>query len=126
MKVVPLIQERTKLLPEAGEQARFLFADFEEYDETSWQKVMAKEGVADVLDAGLTALEGLGEWSADAVEAALRALPEQLGIGAGKTFQPLRVAVTGSSVSPPLFESIAALGRQRSLERVRRARQELG
>jgi len=126
MEVAPLIQERTKLLPEAGEQALFLFEDFDEYDEKSWQKVMTKEGVADVLDAGLDALIGLDDWTADAVEAALRALPEQLGLGAGKTFQPLRVAVTGSSVSPPLFESIAALGRERSLERVRRARQELG
>lgn len=126
MEVAPLIQERTKLLPEAGEQALFLFEDFDEYDEKSWQKVMAKEGVADVLDAGLDALIGLDEWTADAVEAALRALPEQLGLGASKTFQPLRVAVTGSSVSPPLFESIAALGRERSLARVRRARQELG
>ncbi|MGB8361878.1 MAG: glutamate--tRNA ligase [Acidimicrobiia bacterium] len=126
MEVAPLIQERTKLLPEAGEQAVFLFEDFDEYDEKSWQKVMAKEGVADVLDAGLDALIGLDEWTSDAVEAALRVLPEQLGLGASKTFQPLRVAVTGSSVSPPLFESIAALGRERSLERVRRARQELG
>jgi glutamyl-tRNA synthetase len=126
MEVAPLIQERTKLLPEAGEQALFLFEDFDEYDEKSWQKVMAKEGVVNVLDAGLDALIGLDEWTAEAVEAALRALPEQLGLGASKTFQPLRVAVTGSSVSPPLFESIAALGRERSLERVRRARQELG
>jgi glutamyl-tRNA synthetase len=60
------------------------------------------------------------------VETALRALPEKLGIGAGKTFQPIRVAVTGSSVSPPLFESIAALGRKRTLERIGRAQQELG
>lgn len=124
--VAPLVQERTKLLPEAGAQVVFLFEDFDEYDEKSWKKVMTKDGVADVLDAGLEALVSLDAWSADEVETALRALPDKLGIGAGKTFQPIRVAVTGSSVSPPLFEWIAALGRERTLERIERAQQELG
>ncbi|MCZ6740376.1 MAG: glutamate--tRNA ligase, partial [Actinobacteria bacterium] len=65
-------------------------------------------------------------WDATSIEATLRAMPESLGIGAGKAFQPLRVAVTGSSISPPLFESISALGRERTLERIGRARQKLG
>jgi glutamyl-tRNA synthetase len=51
---------------------------------------------------------------------------EELGIGAAKGLQPLRVAVTGSSVSPPLFESMAALGRGKTLERLDRARARLG
>jgi glutamyl-tRNA synthetase len=125
-EIAPLIQERTKLLPEAGEQVVFLFEDFDTYDDASWQKVMSKDGVADVLDAGREALDGLSAWDAPSIEAALRTVPEQLGIGAGKAFQPLRVAVTGSSVSPPLFESIAALGKDRTIERLERARKELG
>lgn len=125
-EIAPLVQERTKLLPEAGGQVVFLFEDFDRYDEQSWEKVMTKDGVADVLDAGRDALDGLDPWEAGPIEAALRAVPDQLGIGAGKAFQPLRVAVTGSSVSPPLFESIAALGRGRTLERLDRARKELG
>jgi glutamyl-tRNA synthetase len=125
-EIAPLVQERTKLLPEAGEQVTFLFEEFEEYDTTSWEKVMINDGVADVLDLALRTLEGLGDWSVNAIETALRALPERLGIGAGKTFQPLRVAVTGSSVSPPLFESLAALGRDRTLTRLKRARMHLG
>jgi glutamyl-tRNA synthetase len=124
--VAPLVQERTKLLPEAGDQVVFLFEDFETYDEASWEKVMAKDGISQVIDAGRAALEGLERWETEPIEAALRAVPEQMGIGAGKAFQPLRVAVTGSSVSPPLFESIAALGRERTLERLDRARKELG
>ena len=124
--IAPLVQERTKLLPEAGEQVTFLFEDFDVYDEASWGKVMTKEGVADVLDEGAAALEPLDAWDAESVEEALRKVPERLGIGAGKTFQPLRVAVTGSSVSPPLFESIAALGRERTMQRLERARRELG
>lgn len=121
-----LVQERTRLLPEAGEQVVFLFEDPETYDPDSWEKVMTKDGAAASLDAGIEALTTLGEWDPQAVEAALRRLPESLGVGAAKVFQPLRVAVTGSSVSPPLFESIAALGREKTLERLGRARQELG
>jgi glutamyl-tRNA synthetase len=124
--IAPLVQERTKLLPEAGAQVIFLFEDFESYDEQSWDKVMTKDGVANVLEAGRATLDEVEAWDAVSIETALRTVPDQLGIGAGKAFQPLRVAVTGSSVSPPLFESIAALGRERTLERLDRARKELG
>jgi glutamyl-tRNA synthetase len=124
--IAPLVQERTKLAPEIGEQVRFLFSEIESYDERSWKKVMAKDGVDRVLDEGLARLSALQTWEVAAIEAALRRIPEELGIGAGKAFQPLRVAVTGSSVSPPLFESMAALGRERTLARIERARRELG
>lgn len=124
--IAPLVQERTKLLPEAGEQVVFLFEDFDDYDEQAWEKVMTKDGVTDVLDEGEEALSSLDGWDTASIEAALRSVPEKLGIGAGKAFQPIRVAVTGSSVSPPLFESIAVLGRERTLERLARARKELG
>lgn len=126
VEISPLVQERTKHLPDAGAQVTFLFEEFDAYDETSWDKVMTKDGVSEILDAGTNALSSLDEWRTDSIENSLRALPEQLGIGAGKTFQPLRVAVTGSSVSPPLFESMAALGRAKTLGRLERARQELG
>ena len=125
-QVAPLVQERTRLLPEAGEQVVFLFSEIDGYDEKSWNKVMTKDGVIDVLDEGLSRLTALGSWSTEVIEATLREMPEKLGIGAGKAFQPLRVAVTGSAVSPPLFESMAALGREATLQRLERARQELG
>ena len=121
-----LVQERTKLLPEAGQQVVFLFNDLGGYDPKSWDKVMTKDGVADVLDAGLAVLTGVSSWDTESIETALRTLPERLGIGAGKAFQPLRVAVCGSSVSPPLFESMAALGRIATLARIDRAIKELG
>ncbi|MFV1963383.1 MAG: glutamate--tRNA ligase, partial [Acidimicrobiia bacterium] len=125
-EISTLVQERTKLLPEAGEQVVFLFNDIDGYDEKSWNKVMTKDGVADILDGGLATLTDVEPWTSKAIEAALRALPEKLGIGVGKTFQPLRIAVTGSSVSPPLFESLAALGRAPTLARIERARGKLG
>jgi glutamyl-tRNA synthetase len=124
--LAPLVQERTKLLPEAGGQVAFLFEEFDSYDAGSWQKVMTKEEVPQVLEVGRDAVASVEPWDVASVESALRAVPEALGIGAGKAFQPLRVAITGSSVSPPLFESIVALGREKTIARLDRARGELG
>lgn len=120
--VSELVQERTKLLPEAGEQVVFLFNEVDEYDEKSWSKVMTKDGVDDILSAAGTTLTGVGSWTHESIEAALREMVSELGIGVGKALQPIRVAVTGSSVSPPLFESLAALGRESSVERIEKAR----
>ena len=120
--IAPHVQERTKLLTEAAEQVRFLLVDELAYDEASWAKVMARPGVADVLDAALERLAALNEWDVAAIEAALRSMIADLEIGAGKGFQPIRVAVSGSTVSPPLFESLEALGREETLNRVSQAR----
>lgn len=124
-ELAPLVQERTRLLPEAIDQVGFLFRDDITYDPQSWKKVMTREGVDDVLDRAASVLGELEEWETSTIEEALRKIPEELGLGAGKVFQPVRVAVTGSSVSPPLFESLAALGRERSLARIATARSEL-
>jgi glutamyl-tRNA synthetase len=123
--VADLVQERTRLLPEAGEQVVFLFEDFDEYDRAAWDKVMAKDGVPGILQTALERLGPLDTWSAADIEAVLRGMLEEMGLGAAKGLQPLRVAVTGSSVSPPLFESMAALGREKTLERLERALREL-
>jgi glutamyl-tRNA synthetase len=119
--VAGLVQERTRLLPEAGEQVVFLFEDFDEYDEASWVKVMTKEGVVEIIADAKQRLEGIDAWDAGTIEPVLREMLEEQGIGAAKGLQPLRVAVTGSSVSPPLFESMAALGKAKTLERLDRA-----
>jgi glutamyl-tRNA synthetase len=116
-----LVQERTRLLPEAGEQVVFLFEDFEAYDQTAWDKVMAKDGVPGILATAHERLASVDDWSAENIESALRGMLEEMGLGAAKGLQPLRVAVTGSSISPPLFESLAALGRDKTLQRLERA-----
>jgi len=121
MELVPLVQARTKVLGDAVDQVRFLFTDALSYDERSWEKVMTKDGVVEVLGAAVARLSVVELFDHDAIESTLRSMAEELGVGAGKAFQPVRVAVTGSSVSPPLFESLAALGRERSLERLRTA-----
>ncbi|MGF1664829.1 MAG: glutamate--tRNA ligase [Acidimicrobiia bacterium] len=123
--IAPLVQERTKLLTEVADQVRFLFGDVT-YHEDSWEKVMAKDGVAEVIAAATVRLAVLDPFGAASIEVALRAMLEELGIGAKKGLQPLRVAVTGSAVSPPLFESMAALGRDTTLLRLETAASRLG
>ena len=117
-EIAPLVQERAKLLTEVAPQVTFLFTDALEYDEGSWNKVMTKEDVGAILADATERLRSVEPFETDAIEVSLRTLAEERGIGAGKAFQPVRVAVTGSSVSPPLFESIAALGRDRSVARL--------
>ncbi len=116
-EIAPVVQERTKLLPETGEQVTFLFTDIE-YDQGSWEKVMTKDGVGEILKAAVESLGELENWDADSIEAALRELMAVLEIGVGKGLQPMRVAITGSSISPPLFESMAVLGKEKTLSRL--------
>jgi glutamyl-tRNA synthetase len=112
---VPLVKERMKLLSEAPGLLRFLFEDVEP-DEKA-KKML--NGQVDYLTEVASRLEDLPEWSVKQIEGELRALQEERGLSPRKAFQPIRAAVTGTLVSPPLFESIALLGRDRTLARLR-------
>ncbi|MGI8760452.1 MAG: glutamate--tRNA ligase [Jatrophihabitantaceae bacterium] len=119
----PLVQERVQTLGEAVEMLRFLLVDSSEFtvDESAAAKQLGAAGQP-VLRAAVPALEGLSDWTAPAIEDALkRALVEDLGLKPRHAFGPVRVAVTGRSVSPPLFESMELLGRDRCLDRLRAA-----
>jgi glutamyl-tRNA synthetase len=118
--VAPLVQERARRLTEVGAQVRFLFAEAE-MDPAAWETVMAAPGVGPALEAAVAALDALEVWDKGAIEGALRGVLEARGLSARKGLQPIRVAVTGSTVSPPLFESLVALGKERSLGRLRTA-----
>ena len=74
-----------------------------------------------MLEELLPALEGVGEWSESSLEHLLTAECEKRGAKLGAVAQPLRVAVTGSTVSPPIFDTLAMLGRDRTVRRIRRA-----
>jgi glutamyl-tRNA synthetase len=123
--LLPLVKERTKLLTEIPDQARFLFVAPVEYDESSWSKVMETPEAPVALDGGTKALRDLDEWSTESIDFALRAMLESNELSARKGLQPLRVAISGSTVSPPLFESIEVLGRDETLARFATARNEL-
>jgi glutamyl-tRNA synthetase len=120
-EVAPLLQERVKLMPEVGKMSTFLFADEVDYDERSWSKVMKGDTPAPALEAALRRLSEVETWTTESIEAALRSALEDTELNPRKGWQPLRVAVTGSQVSPPLFESMAAIGQEATLARLNRA-----
>ena len=111
----PLVQDRVQTLAEAADMLRFLVDDEIEVDATQLDAV--------VVAAAVAALEPLPTWDAASIESALRAaLVDDLGLKPRNAFGPIRVAVTGRTVSPPLFESLELLGRDRSLARLQAAR----
>ena len=118
-QAAPLVQERSNLLTEAAEMLAFLFAG-EEFavDPDDAAKQLNEDGL-EVAKAAREALAGLGEWTTESIEAALRqALVEERGLKPRLAFGPVRVAVTGRRISPPLFESMELLGRETSLARL--------
>ncbi len=114
-----IVQEKAQTLAEVWPLIRFLFGPPVE-DEEAWRKVMAGDAAV-LLEAAREALAGADGFGDAAVEEALAPLPERLGVKAGRLYQPIRVAITGGSVSPGIFESLAALGREESLARIEAA-----
>ncbi|MGJ5669541.1 glutamate--tRNA ligase [Rhodococcus aetherivorans] len=119
-----LVQTRIVVLSDAWDLLKFLYvaeADFT-LDEAAAAKNLGPDA-APVLDATIAAADGVAEWSAAALEEALKAaLIDELGLKPRKAFAPVRVALTGSHISPPLYESMELLGRDVSLTRLRAAR----
>ena len=111
-----IAQEKAQTLAEVWPLIRFLFEPPVD-DPEAWAKVM-KEGAGSLLEAARDALAAAEGFDPGGVEAALAPLPERLGVKPGKLYQPIRVAITGSTVSPGIFESLAALGRAESLARI--------
>ena len=122
-----MVQTRIKTLGEAWDLVKFLVVSDDEFqlDEKSARRNLKEDAVA-ALDATIAAVEGLPEeeFTTPAIEAALqKALIEDLELKPRKAFGPIRVAVTGAQVSPPLFESMELLGREKSLARLKAARE---
>ena len=122
----PLIQERVKLLSEVAPMTDFFFTEDVEVAEPGEfiARGMRKtpERASPALEAAVAALEPLAaEWRAEPLEAALRALAEELGLRAGDLFMLCRVAVTGKRITPPLFETMEIVGAAPSLARMRAA-----
>ena len=115
-EIVALSQERIKVLSEINDMSDFFFGP-PKYDPKSVKKTLTSQG-RQVL---MTLEKELADtpWEPDALEAAVRGVADRLAIKAKDAFQPLRVAITGSLVSPPLVESMKILGRETCLERIR-------
>jgi len=120
-RLLELLRVRARTVPELVAQCRPYFLDDFAYDADAvakqWKDASAS---ADLLRAVRDCLAA-SEWSAEAMEGALRSLGEQRGVGAGKIFQPMRVALTGVAATPGIFDVLLAIGRDRSLARLDRA-----
>jgi glutamyl-tRNA synthetase len=127
--IVPLVRERVKLLSELAPMVDFLFTgDIAPPEQETLLGKPYRDRPAEAqhaLNACYAALDPLPEWAAEPIEAALRATTEELGERAGSLFMLCRVAVTGRAVTPPLFETMELVGRERSLARLRSAEQTL-
>lgn len=119
LEAAPLIRERIKVLADAVPLVAFLFKD-PGIEEDAMELLEGGENGAILKETGKRLLELKG-FSAREIEEALRAVAEESGIKARKAFQPVRAAIAGSRVSPPLFESMEILGRERCLQRIARA-----
>lgn len=117
----PLVQERSAVLSDAARMLGFLFvADVAFAPEEEAAEKNLGADAAPVLQAAVTSLDALDKWSTEDIEAALKAaLVDGLGLKPRKAFAPVRVAISGRTVSPPLYESMELLGRERSLARLR-------
>ncbi len=120
-EAVAISQEKLQTLADFWPLAGFL-VEPQPVDEKAWAKVM-DDGGLDRLRAAREALEAVEPFDAEGVEAALRGVVERLGVKPKDVFQPVRVAISGTTVSPGIFESVAALGREETLERVETALQ---
>jgi glutamyl-tRNA synthetase len=122
--VADLVQTRIQVLGDAWGLIAFLYISDDDFsiDEAAARKNLGADA-APVLDATIESLSALPQWTTEAIETALKeALVERLELKPRKAFGPVRVAVTGSHISPPLFESLELLGAERSLARLRAAR----
>lgn len=117
--VVLAQRERTKTLKEMAELSQFLFTDEITVDAKAGAKHLTAESKGPLTQLRAR-FSDLGEWTAVAIHDALNTLAQELGVGLGKIAQPLRVAVSGGTVSPPIDATLALLGRERTLARLDR------
>jgi len=118
--VVALIQERCKTLIDVVDQTRFFFVDVDSYDEAAvkkWVRPVSPE----LLRALIAKLHLLSEWSAEAIQAAVQGVVDENEVGFAKVAQPVRISVTGSTMSPSIDATLALLGRDTSLARLEAA-----
>ena len=120
-KALPIIQERIVKLDEAPQLLKFLFVKEFTVDADAVSKI-TDASAKDILKRSLSDLEKVSNWNHESIEAVLRAsLIEELGLKPRIAFTALRIATTGSTISPPLFESMELLGKDACLARISQA-----
>ena len=118
-KVVEVVGDRVKILPDVCAYSEFFFHDVE--PDAKAEKLIAKaEPLTDVLKGCISKLEALEPFETEPIDALVRAEAEAAGVGVGKLIQPLRAAVMGRKVGPGLFESFALLGKEKVIASLRK------
>ncbi len=121
-KIVETIGDRLKTLSDITDQAGFFLASDVIYDSMSVKKVLAKPGADETLAGLQRILEEAPDFEPETLQRLIRAHAEERGISLGKLVQPVRVAVTGRTASPGIFETLSLLGREKTLARIEEAR----
>ena len=120
--ILPLVHERAKTLTEVAELAQFFFVEELDYAPSLLiEKSMSLESTTEALKTAQPRLEQLKVFDAESLEALLRPLAVELGLKTGQLFGALRTAVTGRTATPPLFQTMAVLGKERCLKRIQAA-----
>ncbi|HEX7348662.1 MAG TPA: glutamate--tRNA ligase [Rhodanobacteraceae bacterium] len=116
--VVLALRERAQTLKAMAEQARFWYAPISEWDEKAVKKHLRAEGASEVLQALHARLAAMQPWSREGIHDTVAAISAERGIGMGKVAQPLRVALTGTAVSPTIEDTVYLAGRDLALQRI--------
>jgi len=119
------LQTRVAVLREIPAMVDFLFLEQPEIDDVSWNKAMSPEWARHILQQCIEAFSNC-EWNHDSLKSVVEKAGESHGVKLGKAQAPVRVAVTGRSVGPPLFESLELLGRDATVTRISHALARLG
>jgi glutamyl-tRNA synthetase len=126
-QVAPLVQERVATLGEIPAMVEFFFVENLRYDEAAFAKVIANDPVGRaILEEAIARYERLGTWEAAALHDVVQHVGDAHHLALRKAQAPIRCAVTGTLVGPPLFESLEHLGRKRTIQRLRDALARLG
>ena len=119
LRASEIVGDKAQTLAEVWQLVSFLFAE-PEPDESAWERVMT-EDAARLLEAAAEALRAVGDWTEPAIQEALEVVLAEQGAKPKELYPPIRVAITGGTVSPGIFESLAALDRERALARIEAA-----
>jgi glutamyl-tRNA synthetase len=118
--VIAALRERSKTLVDMAEGSRFLYEDFSDYDAVAAEKHLTAQS-QEPLTALRDRFASLPEWSKEAIHGVITEVAQGLGLKMGQIAQPLRVALSGGTVSPPIDVTVQLLGKERTLERIERA-----
>jgi glutamyl-tRNA synthetase len=119
-KMAETLKERVKTLKEMAEQAEFYIKEDVDYDEKAATKFLTKDNV-DLFKALINRLEEIDPFTAESIHKAFEELMTKMDLKLGKMAQPVRVAITGGTVSPGIFETLEAMGKEKTVSRLKKA-----